>query len=324
MTAYRLLALVTLALTFVVVSVGAYVRLADAGLGCPDWPGCYGHLTPHHAADKIAAAHAADPAGPVSPAKAWKEMVHRYLAGVLGVLILFLAMLAWLRRGGVKSSPVLPTLLLAVVVFQAALGMWTVTWLLKPAIVTAHLLGGMATLGLLVWLWRREGATEAVAGARRLRGFALLALALVAAQIALGGWVSTNYAALACTDFPLCQGQWVPEMDFEHALTLRRALGETADGELLPFAALTAIHWMHRVGALVLAVFFLLLVARLARVPGWAGWAAVLGGLFAVQVSLGIANVWMSLPLALAVAHNAGAAALLAAVVGFNERVWRG
>lgn len=326
MPAYRTLILLTLILTLGVVSLGAYVRLSDAGLGCPDWPGCYGHLTPHHAAEKIDAALSQDPHGPVSHAKAWKEMAHRYLAGTLGLLVFAIAFTGWRLRRETQGSPVLPMLLLALIIFQALLGMWTVTRLLKPLIVTAHLLGGMATVSLLLWLWLRERGQSAhayFAQAGHLRSAAMFGLLLVIVQIALGGWVSTNYAALACTDFPRCQGQWVPPMDFEHAFTLHRELGETASGDLLPMAALTAIHWVHRLMALVVVLVLSVLVVRLLRAPGYATLGLAIGGLLLWQVSLGISNVLFSLPLSLAVAHNAGAAWLLCALVWLNFRVRR-
>lgn len=326
MQAYRTLILLSLLLTLVVVSLGAYVRLSDAGLGCPDWPGCYGHLTPHHASEKIAAAVAVDPGGPVSHAKAWKEMAHRYLAGVLGLMVLAIAVAAWRLRRETEGTPLLPWLLLGLIVLQALLGMWTVTRLLKPLIVTAHLLGGMATVSLLLWLWLRERG-QAIhayfAQASHLRFAASLGLVLVVIQIALGGWVSTNYAALACTDFPRCQGQWVPTMDFDHAFTLHRELGETAAGDLLPLDALTAIHWTHRLGALIVTLALLWLGMRLLATPGFAAIGVAVLGLLALQVALGISNIVFSLPLALAVAHNAGAAWLLGAMVWLNFRVRR-
>lgn len=326
MTPYRNLILAALILTFGVVSLGAYVRLSDAGLGCPDWPGCYGKLTPHHAADAIAAELAERPDGPVSHAKAWKEMVHRYFAGTLGLLVLAIAVHGWRARRATVGGPGLPILLLGLIVFQALLGMWTVTQLLKPLVVTAHLLGGMATLSLLLWLWLRERGRFSHAYHARidhLRGAALLGLALLVTQIALGGWVSTNYAALACADFPLCQGVWMPPMDFGPGFTLHRELGETASGELLPLTALTAIHWSHRVMALVVTLYLGWLVLRLLRVPGHAGIGLAIGALLGLQVSLGIGNVLLSLPLAVAVAHNAGAALLLASLVWLNYRVRR-
>ena len=326
MNTYRNVILLALILTFGVVSLGAYVRLSDAGLGCPDWPGCYGHVTPHHAADYINAELAKRPDGPVSHAKAWKEMVHRYFAGSLGLLVLTIAVLSWRKRKDTAGGPGLSMLVLGLIVFQALLGMWTVTLLLKPFVVTSHLLGGMSTLSLLLWLWLRERGQLSHAYYARvdhLRGAALLGLILVGIQIALGGWVSTNYAALACTDFPMCQGTWVPEMDFEHAFTLRRELGETASGDLLPMTALTAIHWTHRVMALIVTVYLVWLVIRLFRTPGYSGMALAISMLLALQVTLGISNVLMSLPLPLAVAHNAGAALLLSSLVVLNHRVRR-
>ncbi len=326
MTFYRKLILAALVLTLCVVSLGAYVRLSDAGLGCPDWPGCYGALTPHHAADAINAELAVRPDGPVSHAKAWKEMVHRYFAGTLGVLVLLIFMLAWRLRREANGGLGLPLLLLALIVFQALLGMWTVTQMLKPLVVSAHLLGGMATLSLLLWLWLRERGQAShayFASVDHLRRGAGLGLLLVVAQIALGGWVSTNYAALACTDFPLCQGVWVPAMDFGHGFTLHRELGETASGDLLPMAALTAIHWTHRLMALLVSLVLGWLVVRLFRTPGYAAVAVVISILLLVQVSLGISNVLLGLPLAVAVAHNTGAALLLVSLVWLNFKVRR-
>ena len=326
MTFYRNLILLAVILTLGVVSLGAYVRLSDAGLGCPDWPGCYGKVTPHHAAEAINAELAVRPDGPVSHAKAWKEMVHRYFAGSLGLLILAIFVLSWRHRRETVGGMGLPLLLLGLIVFQALLGMWTVTKLLKPLIVSSHLLGGMATLSLLLWLWLRERGQYSHAYYARvdhLRGAALLGLVLVVIQIALGGWVSTNYAALACTDFPLCQGAWVPPMDFEHAFTLHRELGETASGDLLPLTALTAIHWVHRVMAVIVTIYLGWLALRLFRTPGYSGMGLLIAALLILQVSMGIGNVLLSLPLALAVAHNMGAALLLSSLVLLNHRVRR-
>jgi len=320
---YRTLALVATLLAFGVVALGAFVRLSDAGLGCPDWPGCYGHLLGvPDAPDEHAAAARAFPGKPVEAGKAWKEMVHRYFAGTLGLLILGLAALAWRAEMRRRASPLLPTALLAIVGFQALLGMWTVTLLLKPVIVSAHLLGGMTTLGLLVWLLLRETAPRPLERPRSLRPLALIALLAVVLQIALGGWTSSNYAALACTDFPTCQGSWLPDMDFAHAFTLHRELGQTRDGGLLPFAALTAIHWSHRIGAVVVLLAVGGLALRLLTLPAWRRWGFWLAGLLALQWSLGLANVLLSLPLPVAVAHNLGAAALLTASLALNFRLW--
>ena len=249
---YKSLAWVSLVLCFVVVTFGAYVRLADAGLGCPDWPGCYGALTPASAAatDEIKKAEAAMPTGPVTMPKAWKEMIHRYLAGVLGVLIACMAFMSWANKQPKEIPRWYPTVLAFAVVMQAIFGMWTVTLLLKPAIVTGHLIGGMTIFCMLGWqiIRMKRGQKAASAG---LRTFAKIAFVAVALQVALGGWVSTNYAALACTDLPKCHGEWKPaNMDFEHGFTIARELGKTGAGASLSREALTAIHWSHRVGAI--------------------------------------------------------------------------
>jgi cytochrome c oxidase assembly protein subunit 15 len=325
MNLYRKLILAALLLTLGVVVLGAYVRLSDAGLGCPDWPGCYGKITPHHASDHISQALAENPEGPVSHAKAWKEMVHRYFAGTLGLLVLGIAVLSWKRRRETIGSPVLPFVLLGLIIFQALLGMWTVTELLKPFIVTGHLVGGMSTLALLTWLWQRESdlSLKGMADVRALRFWGVLALLVVSVQIVLGGWVSTNYAALACTDFPMCHGEWVPEMQFEPAFTLRRELGLDASGNLLSLQALTAIHWTHRLWAVAVLVLAGTAAVKLIRQRGLCMLGAALGALLLIQIGLGISNVWFSLPLLLAVAHNAGAALLLLTLVVINFKLFR-
>ena len=301
----RSLALAAAVLAFVVVVVGAYVRLSDAGLGCPDWPFCYGQPVPSDIADGDALA------------KAWKEMGHRYLAGTLGILIVILALWSW----KVRRTQWLAIAIVALVLFQATLGAWTVTMLLKPAIVTAHLLGGMAILGALTWLAMSQLQHPPMPQAHRLRIPAAIALAVLALQIALGGWVSSNYAALACPDLPLCMGRVAPPMDFGNAFHVLRELGQTPQGELLSREALTAIHWSHR-------MFALIAVA----VIGWAAYRAggfsrnlgvLIAVLLAVQFSLGVANVIVSRPLALAAAHNAGAAALLVVLVVLNFFAFR-
>ena len=294
------LAFFALALTFIVVVVGAYVRLSDAGLGCPDWPLCYGRPIPEAGDD----------------ARAWKEMGHRYLAGALGLVLFALALAAWRTR----QSPWLATAIAALVVFQATLGKWTVTMLLKPAIVVAHLAGGMALLALLTWYFlQRMG--YALPGARSLRLPAAVALAVVAIQILLGGWVSANYAALACPDLPLCLGQALPPMDFANAFHAVREYGRTGSGELLPQPALVAIHWSHRVFALVVLVVLAWAGFRTFKVSRLLG--SIVSLLLIAQFVLGVANVALNLPLALAAAHNAGAAALLASLVVLNFFAWR-
>ncbi len=321
---YRKLIFTALCLTFITVVAGAYVRLHDAGLSCPDWPGCYGHwIGVPDQTQEIERAAQAFPGKPVEAGKAWKEMLHRYIAGVLGLLLFTIMAMAWMRRRELRQSPALPTAIVALVALQATLGMWTVTMLLKPVIVTLHLLGGMATLGLVAWLALRQVAlpfvaTAAVAVAHRLRAWALLGLAVVICQIALGGWVSTNYAALACLDFPTCRGAWVPQMDFSHGFHLTRELGLTAAGAPLGVEALTAIHWTHRVGALVTFAYLGALAFVLMRRPGLTRYGAALALVMLLQVVLGIANVVLKLPLPVAVAHNGGAAILLVTLIVLN------
>jgi cytochrome c oxidase assembly protein subunit 15 len=314
--------LLAAALAICVVVLGAYVRLSDAGLGCPDWPGCYGHLAVPHSE----AAQQVYPDKPLQAHKAWKEMAHRYVAGTLGLLILSIFVTAWRGKGRLANSPLLPTMLLGLVVFQALLGMWTVTLLLKPVIVSAHLLGGMATLAVLVWMaarcWGGElsCSPEVAAG---VRPWALIGLMVLAGQIFLGGWTSSNYAALACTDFPRCQGTWLPQMDFAHAFHLVRELGVNADGSALPQAALTAIHWTHRLGALITLLYLGGFSRMLLRRRGLQRMGLALLVLLLLQVSFGVCNVLFSLPLAVAVGHNAGAALLLILLVVINSKIAR-
>ncbi|TCV84753.1 COX15/CtaA family protein [Sulfurirhabdus autotrophica] len=321
---YKKLVFFTALLALCVVVLGAYVRLSDAGLGCPDWPGCYGKISPHHAAEDIAQAQEIQPGGPVSTHKAWKEMVHRYFAGTLGLLIGLIALLAWLKRKELDQSPILPTLLVGLVVFQALLGMWTVTERLKPFIVTSHLLGGLATLALLVWLALKQQGVNRYAKQNKvykLKIWGLIGLLLVSLQIILGGWVSTNYAALACSGFPQCNGLWWPNMDYSHAFRVVRELGMTVDGDFLSREGLVAIHWTHRLGAYVVFLYLVWLGLKLLKMPSMRGIAQVMLLLLFVQVGLGISNVLMSLPLPVAVSHNLGAALLLIVMVNLNFRL---
>lgn len=322
---YRRLVGFTVVLTFALIMLGAYVRLTDAGLGCPDWPGCYGTLSPFHAKDDIAKAVAEQGGehGPVSMGKAWREMVHRYFAKLLGLLCIGIAVVAWRRREVLQQSPTLPIALVGVVVLQGIFGMWTVTLLLKPAIVTGHLIGGLLTFSLLLWLWLRQTARPGYVDAEpvaALHAPALLGLALVSAQIFLGGWTSTNYAALACPDLPMCRGQWWPPMDFANAFHFVRELGRTGDGELLSHEALTAIHMMHRLGAIVVLLFVGWLAWRVRGTDGLRGLGGALLAVLAVQLLLGLSNVYFSLPLWVAVAHNGGAALLLGLLVALLFR----
>lgn len=322
--AYRSFIVFTCFLAFAVIVLGAYTRLGDAGLGCPDWPGCYGQMTvpetPEQVTDKRYLEQRA-----LEPEKGWKEMVHRYFAGALGLAILWIAVWSWMRRRRDPDQPVwLPTFLLLLVVFQAVLGMWTVTLLLKPVVVMGHLLGGFATFSLLVLLALRVGRRRPVTGSGHWRGAAAIGLIILVAQIALGGWTSSNYAALACLDFPTCQGSWAPEMDFDEAFVLWRGLGVNYEYGVLEHPARTAIHITHRVGALVTLLYLGWLVLALLRSGGGLqGSALLIGGLLLVQLGLGIGNVLLHLPLGVATAHNGVAALLLISLVYLNFRLWR-
>jgi cytochrome c oxidase assembly protein subunit 15 len=327
---YRKLVWAAVFLTFDLIVFGAFTRLTDSGLGCPDWPGCYGLANPFLAHEQISAANALMPTGPVSVAKAWIEMIHRYLAMGIGVLIMTLMAKAWLQWRRTRSdafAPALPTTLFLFVCLQGAFGAWTVTMKLQPVIVTIHLLLGMGLLALLTWLGGREdylvkpqrpGGNPAAL--RTVRALALMSAVLLLVQIALGGWVSTNYATLACSDFPLCGGQVVPPMDFEHGFTLWRELGKTAAGHYLPFAALTAIHWVHRNFALVVVIGLGWTAWRAWAQPALRPTARHIAIALGVQAATGIATVFFSFPLAIAVLHNAGAAVLVLLVTMLNYK----
>jgi len=316
-------------LCFAVVVLGAYVRLTAAGLGCPDWPGCYGHLTP--AGAQAAGSTTAFPGQPFEPGKAWREMIHRYAVGTLSVIIVLLTALAIsTRRQRVLSVP-LASVLLATLIMQAALGMLTVTWRLNPLIVTLHLLFGMTTLALLWWLLlslprgtiafqveRRAASGRSARSLTLARRVALLGLIVLALQIALGGWTSSNYAAVACPDFPTCQNAWWPRSDYRHAFVLWHGLNIDYEGGVLDNAARVAIHFTHRLGALITTLVLTLAAALVLRLRGLSGArlpaAAVLAALL-LQLSLGISMVMRGFPLALATAHTAGAALLLLATL---------
>lgn len=331
---YCRLAFIAAALAFVVVVLGAYTRISDAGLGCPDWPTCYGHLTVPDSQQTVTRLNERYPERPVEPAKAWKEMIHRYAAGTLGLLILALAVwavVARARRRGNDRQPVgLPVVLLLLLVFQAALGMWTVTLLLKPTIVMGHLLGGLAILSLLWLLALRSGGLLKLGDAWRAswpRWLALAGLLVLVGQIVLGGWTSSHYAAYACPDFPTCQGQWWPEMDFDDAFVLWRQTGIDFEGGILSNSARAAIHVSHRLGALATFLvlggasvgFMLAAPRRRLKVLG-----ALVALLLLAQIGLGISLVELGFPVSIAVAHNGNAALLLLSVVTLNAAVWRG
>jgi cytochrome c oxidase assembly protein subunit 15 len=322
----RRLAFIAALLCFGVVVLGGYTRLSNSGLGCPDWPGCFGHIAPTGSAEHYASA--------ADVRKAWIEMIHRYFASTLGLIIVIITALSIRarREPGVRVGFAL--VLLVLVVMQGMLGMLTVTWLLKPLIVTGHLVGGLATFALLLWLWlsmRAEaravdgftvlaGNNIAESGGRA-RVWAGLALAALALQVGLGGWTSSNYAAVACPDLPKCQDQWIPKADYEDAFVLWRGLGINYAGGVLDHPARVAIHFTHRVGAVVAGA--LLLVAAffasrgLGSRPRWAAAAVVVA--LAAQISIGVFMVLRAFPLELAAAHNAGAALLVAAAVWMNR-----
>ena len=316
---YRYLIWFATALTLGVVVLGAYVRLNDAGLGCPDWPGCYGELIPTSIDE--AAANEAYPERPVEVDKAWYEMVHRYFASTLGFVIILVAWLAW-RNRQIEHQPVkLPLILLAVVIFQGLLGMWTVTLLLKPVIVMAHLLGGLTTLGILFWLLLEDARNKNVM--RRIAWPAAVALLALVVQIALGGWTSSNYAALACPDLPTCLGQWWPEQaDFAEGFVMWRGLGVDYEFGILEAPARVAIHFVHRLGAVCASLILLFVTIRYwmtdmraaMRMACLAVWATLV-----MQVSIGLSAVWFGLPLNVATAHNAVAALLLLATINLNN-----
>ena len=365
---FHRIAWLAVALATCVIVFGAFVRLSNAGLSCPDWPTCYGKAAwPTHA-DQIVD-HVATQIRPVDPSKAWREQFHRMIAGTLGVLVLALALLATRRRprgwvhvitASVAVAVAIPlymrgmhvaasalagagelllligvirwsntdlarvgTLTLAVIIFQALLGMWTVTWLLKPIVVMAHLLGGLLTFSLLTWMaWRATDIPIRIADAAKLRRLLIVGLVLLGVQIALGGWTSANYAALACgAEFPKCAGQWWPAHDFREGFVLWRGIGVDYEGGILDNEARVAIQLAHRLMAVLVFGHLLAVAIRLLRGPGLRGWGALLGVLLCAQVGLGIANVLLSLPLNLAVLHNAGATALLFVLVSLLARL---
>jgi heme a synthase len=322
---FRRLCLIATIVALCVVVLGAWVRLSHAGLGCPDWPGCYGHLTVGQALDNADHANAAFPERPLEADKALKEMIHRYLATGLGLLVLAIAAVAWSNRRDPAQPVRLPGFLVALVVFQGILGMWTVTLLLKPAVVSAHLAGGLTTLGLLWWLAPRVDRTTRSTAENSLRSLAVFGLAVLAMQILLGGWVSTNYAALACPDFPTCQRSFWPDMDFKDAFVLWRGLGIDYEGGVLDHPARVAIHFVHRIGALLTALvlgFIAWRAIRTGRSSGVRTCGAVLAALLVVQWTIGPLMVLKALPLELATAHNAVAALLVLTMVALLRFLW--
>lgn len=326
----RRLVLVSILLAIVVIGLGAYTRLTHAGLGCPDWPTCYGLLDVPETSMQIATAEKAFPERLVEPAKAWNEMIHRYFAGSLGLLILAIAIIAiklrFSKSSGLRYPVFLPLLILCIVIFQAALGMWTVTLKLMPVVVMGHLLGGFTTLCLLFLLYLRlnslsvnaQGATLVNGQLKKYSGYALLGIAILTAQIALGGWTSSNYAAMSCVELPICQGDWLSDLSFKESFDLippdkaSYEFGHLAHNDRL------TIHVSHRIGAIITAVFltWLAIVVFLKSAShAIKNSAIVLLSLLVIQITLGISNIWFSLPLKVAVAHNLVAVCLMLSLI---------
>lgn len=327
-----LLTSLALGIVICVIVLGSWTRLADAGLGCPDWPGCYGQLLVPETVEEIAAAESLYPDAPVEVAKGWLEMIHRYFASILGFVILVLAAASWSQRTRLNYPFALTQALLAMVILQGAFGAWTVTWKLWPQVVTAHLLGGFTTASLLTVLMiklRRAGSevkplslTNVTQG--RLKAWALVGFILILGQVFLGGWMSSNYAALACSTLPECNGSWWPEMNFSEGFDLTQTLGPSYLGGLMNSEARTAIHVLHRYGAIILGVYILLmsylLLSQDDRRLRKFGLAFLV--VFFVQFCLGLANIYYFLPLPVAVAHNFGGACLFVLSISLNYVVF--
>jgi cytochrome c oxidase assembly protein subunit 15 len=318
---FSILLYTTFFLALLVIVLGAYTRLSDAGLGCPDWPGCYGSMG---VPDEIKTAQYQRP---LESEKAWKEMIHRYAAGTLGILILLIFMLSIKYHQKIKQGVVLPFILLISVIFQALLGMWTVTHLLTPIIVTGHLLGGFTSLTLIYLLLLKQhplrlNFSQKRTVSSRLQLFALFSLVLLLLQIFLGGWTSTNYAALACgNSFPTCFENWLPELNFSQAFNLTWQSGVDYEFGKLDSDARTTIHFTHRVGALLVFVSLGVLASKLLKYKlGFSPKLVLI--LLLIQVTLGILNVVLSLPLLIAVAHTLTAALLLLALITLNFRLY--
>ncbi|PKG85046.1 cytochrome B [Colwellia sp. 75C3] len=326
----RRLVLTSLLLAIVVIGLGAYTRLTHAGLGCPDWPTCYGLLDVPETSVQIATAEQAFPQRPVEPAKAWNEMIHRYFAGSLGLLIAAIAFfsikLRLSKSSRVRYPVLLPICILCVVIFQAALGMWTVTLKLMPIVVMGHLLGGFTTLCLLFLLYLRikskginaQGANLVDWQLKKYSSFALLGITILTAQIALGGWTSSNYAAMSCVELPICQGDWLSDLSFEQSFDLIPPAKESYEFGHLAHNERVTIHVSHRLGAIITGVFLAwlaIMVFLKARNHSIKSAAIILLSLLIIQISLGVSNIWFSLPLKVAVAHNLVAAFLMLSLI---------
>jgi heme a synthase len=319
---FRRLVWLTTFLTFDLILFGSFTRLTDSGLGCPDWPGCYGAASPFGAHEAIQLAQAALPTGPVTVVKAWIEMAHRYFAMAIGVLIAAQALIAWVRRRHLPISPYWPTALLGLVCVQGAFGAWTVTLQLQPAIVTLHLLLGLLLFVSLAWLAVRQTPMPAMASdALRWRPRVWLGLGLLVIQIALGGWVSANYAVMACTDFPTCNGYLAPPMNFSEGFYPWRELGKNGQGEFISQQALVAIHWTHRVFAVAVVAYLAWFAWCLLHFLALRRLAYMVLALLVVQCLTGLSNIVLQQPLLIAVAHNGGAALLLLLLVMIHCRI---
>jgi cytochrome c oxidase assembly protein subunit 15 len=322
----RRLVLLSILLAIVVIGLGAYTRLTHAGLGCPDWPTCYGLLDVPATSAQISAAEQAFPGRPVEPAKAWNEMIHRYFAGALGLLILAIAIIAIKQRK--QGTPViLPLFILSIVIFQAALGMWTVTMKLMPIVVMGHLLGGFTTLSLLFLLHLRlksDLASIANTNVKKYRDFAFIGIIILTIQIALGGWTSSNYAALSCVELPICQGDWLNQLSFKNSFTPIPEQKESYEFGHLSHNERITIHIVHRFGAMITSVYLLWLAFSVFRETH--NQTIKNSSLFVVlmltaQVSLGISNIWLHLPLNIAVAHNLVAAFLMLSLISLTYKL---
>lgn len=317
------LAVAATIVAFCVIILGAFVRLSHAGLGCPDWPGCYGHLTWPDAAHEMAKANESFPERPVESHKAWKEMVHRYLAGTLVLLVVAINLLAWKQHEQGSDQRFLAGTTLGLILFQAALGMWTVTLKLLPVVVMGHLLGGFATFALLQWLSMRSriaGNYQPGMSMKNVRPWVIFGLAVLVIQIILGGWTSANYAALACPDFPTCQGSFWPPSDFAGGFAIRREIGVDYEGGVLDLPARVAIHLTHRIGAVITLLALTVVAVRLMRTTVMPRSGVALLLLAVAQISLGVLNIVHALPLPNAVAHNGVAALLVAQLIWLLHR----
>lgn len=320
---FKKLLLLTTITAFCLVVLGAYVRLSDAGLGCPDWPGCFGTLSVPESQSAIENAELNFPTQRVETDKAWKEMIHRYVAGFLGIMIFLIGIISYKNKRVLKVNPIVPYSIVILVIFQALLGMWTVTLLLKPIVVSAHLIGGMTTLGLLTFVTHRywgkiQANTLKSAHEIFLVRFSLFILFV---QIFLGGWTSTNYAGLACTDFPTCHGTLVPSLNFKDAFDIFRDLGKLSDGSPLPLAVFETIQWVHRLGALVTWLFFIYLASVILKYKTMRNLGYVLVFVITAQFIVGVANLLLHLPTVLAVMHTFGAASLVVLATILNSRI---